>query len=50
MPQLGVAYEQHHAFRVDELLKTLTSFSGRKKMGTPRQTVSRQTSPSKQSS
>jgi hypothetical protein len=39
MPQLGVAYEQHHAFRVDELLKTLTSFSSRKKVDAAPQSV-----------
>jgi len=37
MPQLGVAYEQHHEFRVDELLKTLTTFSSRKKANAARQ-------------
>lgn len=50
MPQLGVAYEQHHAFRVDELLKTLAAFSSRKKMRAARQPVSKQASPSKQGS
>lgn len=40
MPQLGVVYEQHHAFRMDELMKTLTSFSIRKKMDAVRQSVS----------
>ncbi len=48
MPQLGVVYEQHHAFRVDELMKTLTSFSIRKKTDTARQSVPNPSARSKQ--
>jgi DMSO reductase iron-sulfur subunit len=48
MPQLGVAYEQHHAFRVDELLKTLSSFFTRKKMDAARQSVPSPAAPRKQ--
>lgn len=48
MPQLGVAYEHHHPFRMDELLETVTSFSIRKKLSTARQRVSDWTARRKQ--
>ncbi len=33
MPQLGVAYERHHAFRLDELLQTLRETTLKDKLG-----------------
>ncbi len=33
MPQLGVAYERHHAFKLGELLQTLTETSFKEKLG-----------------
>ena len=32
MPQLGVAYERHHPFRVDELWETIRTTSWREKV------------------
>ncbi|HID45917.1 MAG TPA: aspartate carbamoyltransferase, partial [Chromatiaceae bacterium] len=32
MPQLGVAYEQHHVFKLGELLETLRNTSMREKL------------------